>query len=141
MKLCMVGQGAFANKHLDGLARIEGAEVVTICGGSPDSTEAVAKERGIPHWTTDLDESLAQPGVEVPGVQDGVGRRHEGVDVGGAGLNSSLVDADRPAGGGGVGRCGRVGEQGGQVPGPAGVLPQHQARLNEAGVVEVDGLA
>jgi 2-hydroxy-4-carboxymuconate semialdehyde hemiacetal dehydrogenase len=64
MKICMVGQGAFANKHLDGLARIEGAEVVTICGGSLDSTEAVATERDIPHWTTDLDESLAQPGVE-----------------------------------------------------------------------------
>jgi 2-hydroxy-4-carboxymuconate semialdehyde hemiacetal dehydrogenase len=64
MKICMVGQGAFANKHLDGLARIDDAEVVTICGGSLDSTEAVAKERGIPHWTTDLDESLAQPGVE-----------------------------------------------------------------------------
>jgi 2-hydroxy-4-carboxymuconate semialdehyde hemiacetal dehydrogenase len=64
MKICMVGQGAFANKHLDGLARIDGVEVVTICGGSPDSTEAVAKERGIPHWTTDLDESLAQSGVE-----------------------------------------------------------------------------
>ena len=60
----MVGQGAFANKHLDGLARIDGAEVVTICGGSPDSTEAVAKERGIRHWTTDLDEALAQPGVD-----------------------------------------------------------------------------
>jgi 2-hydroxy-4-carboxymuconate semialdehyde hemiacetal dehydrogenase len=63
MKICMVGQGAFANKHLDALARIDGVEVATIAGGSPDSTEAVAKERGIPHWTTDLAESLAQPGV------------------------------------------------------------------------------
>ncbi len=64
MKICMVGQGAFANKHLDAIARIDGIEVVTISGGSLDSTEAVAKERGIPHWTTDLAESLAQPGVE-----------------------------------------------------------------------------
>jgi 2-hydroxy-4-carboxymuconate semialdehyde hemiacetal dehydrogenase len=60
----MVGQGAFANKHLDAIANIDGIEVVTIAGGSPDSTEAVAKKRGIPHWTTDLAESLAQPGVE-----------------------------------------------------------------------------
>ncbi len=60
----MVGQGAFANKHLDAIARIDGIEVVTICGGSVDSTEAVATKRSIPHWTTDLDESLAQPGVE-----------------------------------------------------------------------------
>ena len=45
----MVGQGAFANKHLDALARIVGIEVATIAGGSPDTTEAVAKKRGIPH--------------------------------------------------------------------------------------------
>ncbi len=64
MKICMVGQGAFANKHLDALARIDGIEVATISGGSLDSTEAVAKKRGIPHWTTDLAEALAQPGVE-----------------------------------------------------------------------------
>jgi 2-hydroxy-4-carboxymuconate semialdehyde hemiacetal dehydrogenase len=60
----MVGQGAFANKHLDALARIDGIEVATISGGSLDSTEKVAKERGIPHWTTDLGEALAQPRVE-----------------------------------------------------------------------------
>jgi 2-hydroxy-4-carboxymuconate semialdehyde hemiacetal dehydrogenase len=60
----MVGQGAFANKHLDGLERIEGVEVASIAGGSPDTTEAVAKERGIPHWTTNLAEALDQPGIE-----------------------------------------------------------------------------
>lgn len=64
MKICMVGQGAFANKHLDGIANIDGVEVATIAGGSPDSTEAVAKKHGIPHWTTDLAESLAQPDIE-----------------------------------------------------------------------------
>ena len=60
----MVGQGAFANKHLDGIEKIDGIEVATITGGSPDTTEAVAKKRGIPHWTTDLAESLAQPDIE-----------------------------------------------------------------------------
>jgi 2-hydroxy-4-carboxymuconate semialdehyde hemiacetal dehydrogenase len=60
----MVGQGAFAKKHLDGLARIKGAEVVTIVGRSPESTEAAAKKYGIPHWTTSLDEGLARPGVQ-----------------------------------------------------------------------------
>jgi len=64
MKICMVGQGAFAKKHLDGLARIKGVEVVSIAGGSPGTTEATAKKYGIPHWTTNLDEALAQPGVE-----------------------------------------------------------------------------
>jgi 2-hydroxy-4-carboxymuconate semialdehyde hemiacetal dehydrogenase len=60
----MVGQGAFAKKHLNGLARIEGIQVASIAGGSPESTEAVAKQYGIPHWTTNLEEALAQPGIE-----------------------------------------------------------------------------
>jgi 2-hydroxy-4-carboxymuconate semialdehyde hemiacetal dehydrogenase len=63
MKIVMVGQGAFAKKHLDGLARIKDVEVVSISGGSPDSTKAVAEKYRIPHWTTKLDEALAQPGV------------------------------------------------------------------------------
>jgi len=64
VKVCVAGQGAFGQKHLAGLARIEGVEVVSLAGGSPDTTEAVAKQFGIPHWTTDLTESLEQPGVE-----------------------------------------------------------------------------
>jgi 2-hydroxy-4-carboxymuconate semialdehyde hemiacetal dehydrogenase len=64
MKICMVGQGAFAKKHLDGLARIKGAEVVTIYGRTAESTKAVAEKYSIPHWTTNFDEALAQPGLE-----------------------------------------------------------------------------
>jgi len=64
LKICIAGEGAFANKHLDALARIDGVEVVSIAGGVAADTEAVAKARNIPHWTLDLDEALAQPGVE-----------------------------------------------------------------------------
>lgn len=64
MKIVMVGQGAFGRKHLDGIKNIDGIEVVSLAGGRPESVEAVAKEYGIPHWTSDLDEALAQPGVE-----------------------------------------------------------------------------
>src|SRR6266404_7255424 len=64
MKICMVGQGAFAKKHLDGLARSKRAEVVTIYGRTAESTKAVAEKYGIPHWTTNFDEALAQPGVD-----------------------------------------------------------------------------
>jgi 2-hydroxy-4-carboxymuconate semialdehyde hemiacetal dehydrogenase len=64
MKIVMVGQGAFGRKHLDGLKNVDGVEVVSLCGRSPESTEAVAKQYGIPHWTSDLGEALAQPGVE-----------------------------------------------------------------------------
>ena len=60
----MAGEGAFANKHLDALARIDGVQVVSICGGVLEATEKVAAARGIPHFTLDLAEALAQPGVE-----------------------------------------------------------------------------
>lgn len=64
MKILMAGQGAFGVKHLDGLKNIPDVEVVSLVGGSPDTTKAVAEKYGIPHWTTDLAEGLAQPGVE-----------------------------------------------------------------------------
>ena len=64
MKIVMVGQGAFGRKHLDGIKNIEGIEVVSLAGGRPESVEAVAKQYDIPHWTSDLGEALAQPGVE-----------------------------------------------------------------------------
>jgi 2-hydroxy-4-carboxymuconate semialdehyde hemiacetal dehydrogenase len=64
MKIVMVGQGAFGQKHMDGLKNIDGVEVVSLAGGKPESVEAVAKKYGIPHWTSNLAESLAQPGVD-----------------------------------------------------------------------------
>jgi 2-hydroxy-4-carboxymuconate semialdehyde hemiacetal dehydrogenase len=64
MKIVMVGQGAFGRKHLDGLKNIKDVEVVSLVGGSKESTEAVAKQYGIPHWTTDLKEALDRPGVD-----------------------------------------------------------------------------
>ena len=64
MKICMVGSGAFAKKHLDGLARIKDAEVVSIHGRTADTTKAVAEKYRIPHWTTDFDEAINRPGVE-----------------------------------------------------------------------------
>ena len=64
MKIVMVGQGAFGQKHLDGLKNIDGVEVVSLAGGNPESVEAVAKKYGIPHWTSDLAEALKQPGVD-----------------------------------------------------------------------------
>jgi len=64
MKIALGGQGAFGVKHLEGIANIDGVEVVSLAGGNPVTTKAVAEKWGIPHWTSDLAESLAQPGVE-----------------------------------------------------------------------------
>ena len=65
MRICVAGAaGAFGTKHLDALAAIEGVEVTSVVGHGPDSTKAVADERGIGHWATDLGESLARPDVD-----------------------------------------------------------------------------
>ncbi len=63
MKICMVGEGAFANKHLDAIAHIEGIEVAAICGGVAETTQAVARQRGIAFCTTDLSEALKQSDI------------------------------------------------------------------------------
>ena len=52
MKICVAGQGAFGIKHIEAIQKIPGIEVVTLAGGSPDSTAEVAKKFGIPHWST-----------------------------------------------------------------------------------------
>jgi 2-hydroxy-4-carboxymuconate semialdehyde hemiacetal dehydrogenase len=64
MKLVVAGQGAFGIKHLEALANIADVEVVSLAGGSKESTQAVASRFGIPHWTLDLGEALARPGVD-----------------------------------------------------------------------------
>jgi 2-hydroxy-4-carboxymuconate semialdehyde hemiacetal dehydrogenase len=64
MKVGVAGQGAFGQKHLEGLAKISGVEVITLTGGNQAATEEVARKFKIPHWTGDLAESLKQPGLE-----------------------------------------------------------------------------
>jgi 2-hydroxy-4-carboxymuconate semialdehyde hemiacetal dehydrogenase len=64
MKIALAGQGAFGIKHLEALANIDDVEVVSLAGGSAASTEEVARKWNIPHWTTDLTETLAKPEVE-----------------------------------------------------------------------------
>jgi len=58
MKICVAGQGAFGQKHLDALKRISGVEVASLIGGNPASTEQVARKYGIPHWGHDLAEGI-----------------------------------------------------------------------------------
>jgi 2-hydroxy-4-carboxymuconate semialdehyde hemiacetal dehydrogenase len=64
MKVGVAGQGAFGQKHLEGMAKIPGIEVITLTGGNPQGTAEVARKFNIPHWTSDLAESLRQPGLE-----------------------------------------------------------------------------
>ena len=64
MKICMVGEGAFGHKHLDALQNIDGVEVAALVGGEEETTRAAAEKHSIPFWTLDLNEGLAQDGVE-----------------------------------------------------------------------------
>jgi 2-hydroxy-4-carboxymuconate semialdehyde hemiacetal dehydrogenase len=62
--VALAGQGAFGIKHLEAIRHIEGVRVVSLTGGSLESTAAVAQQFEIPHWTTDLTETLARPGLD-----------------------------------------------------------------------------
>ncbi len=64
MKLALAGAGAFGRKHLDGIAAIDGAEVISLVGRTADATRDVAEEYGIAHHSTDLADSLAMADVD-----------------------------------------------------------------------------
>jgi 2-hydroxy-4-carboxymuconate semialdehyde hemiacetal dehydrogenase len=64
MKVALAGQGAFGQRHLEAMQQIPGIEVISLTGGRPAGTEEIAKKFNIPHWTSDLAESLQQPGLE-----------------------------------------------------------------------------
>ena len=64
MKIVVAGVGAFGQKHLDAIQRIDGIEVVSVVGRQLDATRTVAAKYAVPHATADLGEALTQPGVE-----------------------------------------------------------------------------
>jgi 2-hydroxy-4-carboxymuconate semialdehyde hemiacetal dehydrogenase len=64
MKVCLAGQGAFGVKHLEAMAKIPDIQVVSLAGSTTEAAGEVARQWKIPHWTGDLAESLAQPGLD-----------------------------------------------------------------------------
>jgi 2-hydroxy-4-carboxymuconate semialdehyde hemiacetal dehydrogenase len=64
MKIALAGQGAFGVKHLEALRNIPDVEVISLTGSRRETAEEVAKKFNIAHWTGDLAETLAQPGLE-----------------------------------------------------------------------------
>ena len=59
IKVALAGAGAFGIKHLDGIKNIDGVEVVSLISRDLGKTREVADKYGIPHVTTELDDSLA----------------------------------------------------------------------------------
>ena len=64
MKIALGGTGAFSTKHLEGIANIDDAEVVSVFGRTADRTEAYAAEHGIAHWSTNIEDVLANDEVD-----------------------------------------------------------------------------
>ncbi len=64
MRVCVAGEGAFGQKHLDALKAIPDVQVVSLAGGVAEDTAATAKKYGIPHYSVGLEQSLALPEVE-----------------------------------------------------------------------------
>ncbi len=65
MRLCVAGaSGAFGMKHMDAIEAIEGTTVTSVVGTKVDIIREFAEERGVPHYTTDLAESLAREDVD-----------------------------------------------------------------------------
>ena len=64
LRIALAGAGAFGEKHLDGLARIDGVEVISLVGRRLGPTQAIAAKYGIGHATTELGEALDQPGLD-----------------------------------------------------------------------------
>lgn len=64
MKIALVGAGAFGEKHLDGLAKIDGVEVSWVIGRELERTKATADKHGVANVGTDLADALADPDVD-----------------------------------------------------------------------------
>ena len=65
MRICVAGAyGAFGIKHLDALSAIEDVTVTSVMGPTAAKIEALAKERGIGHWATTLEECIARDDVD-----------------------------------------------------------------------------
>ncbi|WP_116997298.1 Gfo/Idh/MocA family oxidoreductase [Desertimonas flava] len=64
INVALAGAGAFGIKHLDAIAQIDGARVVSVVGRTLEPTRDVAERYGIDHVTTDLAESLARDDVD-----------------------------------------------------------------------------
>jgi 2-hydroxy-4-carboxymuconate semialdehyde hemiacetal dehydrogenase len=64
MRIALAGAGAFGEKHLEGLQRINGVEIVSIISRTGDQAAAVAARYGARHASTELADALALDDVD-----------------------------------------------------------------------------
>ena len=65
MKLCMVGYGAIAERHVEAFGAIGGVEPWALVGRRAEPAAEFASRWKFRSWTLDLDEALADPALEV----------------------------------------------------------------------------
>ena len=76
MKICVAGEGAFGQKHLDALKRIPGVEVACLVGGNKQDTAQVARKYAIPHHTGDLGEGIERADAVILTTPTPLHRKH-----------------------------------------------------------------
>ncbi|SFJ90571.1 4-carboxy-2-hydroxymuconate semialdehyde dehydrogenase [Sphingomonas sp. NFR04] len=64
MRIALAGAGAFGEKHLDGLQKIDGVEITSIISRTAEQAEAVAEKYGAKHHSTELEDALARDDVD-----------------------------------------------------------------------------
>jgi len=64
MRIALAGAGAFGEKHLDGLQKIDGVEIVSIISRRAEQAAEVAAKYGAKHSGTNLDEALERDDVD-----------------------------------------------------------------------------
>lgn len=64
MRIALAGAGAFGEKHLDGLQKIDGVEIASVISRSAEQAAAVAAKYGAAHSGTDLAEALGRDDVD-----------------------------------------------------------------------------
>ncbi|MGN8000523.1 Gfo/Idh/MocA family oxidoreductase [Sphingomonas sp. 22176] len=64
MRIALAGAGAFGEKHLDGLQKIDGVEITSIISRTAEQAAAVAAKYGAKHHSTELADALARDDVD-----------------------------------------------------------------------------
>ena len=64
MRVALAGAGAFGEKHLDGLQKIDGVEIVSVISRTGEQAAEAAKKYGAKHSSTELSDALDRDDVD-----------------------------------------------------------------------------
>ncbi len=64
MRIALAGAGAFGEKHLDGLQKIDGVEITSIISRTGEQAAEVAEKYGAKHSSTELEDALERDDVD-----------------------------------------------------------------------------